>query len=123
MSPIDWDPCRWDPCRGIEPRLDELLGRHLVLSWAFVTAFNPRSQALAPEENDRRQALLESEACNQYFVFTGEGIADAGDWPPERSALILGIERQAAFELGQRFGQLAIVLGQEKFPPELVRCL
>jgi hypothetical protein len=44
-------------------------------------------------------------------MFPGEGIGDDGVWPPERSVLVLGIEREAALQLGRRFGQRAIVCG------------
>lgn len=41
-----------------------------------------------------------------------EGIGEGASWPPERSLLILNISRGKAISLGQRFGQLAIVVGR-----------
>jgi hypothetical protein len=45
-------------------------------------------------------------------MFPGEGVGDDRTWPPERSTLVLGIEREAAISLGRRFGQRAIVCGR-----------
>ena len=52
----------------------------------------------------------------------GEGIDDDGAWPPERSILVLGIERQTAVELGRRFGQRAIVCGELSGVADLALC-
>ena len=45
-------------------------------------------------------------------MFLGEGIGDDGTWPLEQGILVLGIEREAAVQLGRRFGQRAIVCGE-----------
>jgi hypothetical protein len=55
-------------------------------------------------------------------MYTGEGIGVDGTWPPERSILVLGIEREAAVQLGGRFGQVAIVFGEAGGPATLVLC-
>lgn len=41
-------------------------------------------------------------------------------WPPEKSLLILEIEREEAHELGRQFGQNAIVYGKSGGTPELL---
>lgn len=102
--------------------LDALLRRHAAQSWAFITAFNPGSRLLPAEENARRQADLEAEVAPAFRFFFGEGIGDCGDWPAERSLLILGIGRSTAVELGRRHGQAAIVAGVMGGIPELIPC-
>jgi hypothetical protein len=57
-----------------------------------------------------------------YTAFPGEGIGDDGQWPPERSLLILGIARDDARRLGREFGQLAIVHGEKGGPAMLLPC-
>src|SRR5689334_10913097 len=66
--------------------LHALLASRGVEEWAFVTAWNPRSQVLAPEENARRQQQLEAELAFPFLPGRGEG--DDGNWLPERSVLI-----------------------------------
>lgn len=103
------------------PALDALLAGQGVEAWAFVTAWNPRSQVLAPEENARRQQQLEAELTFPFLPGRGEG--DNGDWPPERSVLILGITQDAAHLLGQRWEQNAVVVGIRGGVPELLWCI
>ena len=43
-----------------------------------------------------------------------------GIWPPEKSLLILGIDREEARELGSQFGQNAIIFGERGGSPELL---
>src|SRR5262245_46336962 len=92
------------------PELDELLAACDVRTWAYVTAFNPGSIPLSHEENEQRNQRLAREVESRgYTAFPGEGIGDDGQWPPERSLLILGIIRDDAIDLGREFGQRAIV--------------
>jgi hypothetical protein len=103
--------------------LDAFLTAHGATTWAFVTAFNPGSVPLSVEENSARQIELETVAAGQGFVcYRGEGIGDDGVWPPERSVLVLGIDRESAERLGRRFGQVAIVFGELGHEAELVMC-
>jgi hypothetical protein len=103
--------------------LDAVLAARNLDKWAFVTACNPRSALLPDDENERRCAELrrELEAAGRE-VWPGEGVGDSGDWKPEPSFLILGIERIRAVELGRRWEQNAIVLGRHGEPAELVDC-
>ena len=105
--------------------LEALLKDKSVRSWAYLTAFNPGgSDPLPLEENERRQYELEQIVAKTYrLLYRGEGIGDGGDWPPEASVLVLGIGREEAVELAERFGQRAIVFGKVGEPAELVDCL
>lgn len=105
------------------PELDALLRATGCERWAYITAFNPGSVRLSDDQNDARQRELE-DAVRQLGqpMFPGEGIAEHGAWPPERSILVLGMECEVAVQLGRRFGQRAIVCGELGGFPVLVLC-
>ena len=101
------------------PALDDLLLEHGVPSWAFITAWNPGSQGLPPEENRQRQEALEqliSEA--RYPHYPGESVGPDGTWR-EESVLILGITPEDAVAAGKQFGQNAILVGEIGAPARL----
>jgi len=103
--------------------LDDLLVKHGVTTWAYVTAFNPGSKILPREDNLGRHRKLEQLLASQGFAaFGGEGIGDDDQWPPEASLLVLGIERADAIRVGQEFGQFAIVCGDVGQQAELIIC-
>jgi len=105
------------------PALDALLRARGCRTWAYITAFNPGSVRVSDEQNFARQRELE-DAVRQLgdLMFPGEGIGADGTWRPERSILILGIDRAAAMQLGRRFGQRTIVWGELAGPATLVFC-
>jgi hypothetical protein len=99
--------------------LDRLLDARGVTSWAYVTAHNPGSAPRPADENEARQrALREAVARAGYTFLEGAGVGKG--WPPEPSLLILGIAESDAAALGQRFDQLAIVVGRLGEPARLV---
>lgn len=105
------------------PRLDALVRRHGADRWAFVTAHNPGSIPLTGDENTRRQRELEAELAALGFTWLpGEGSSDDPGWPPERSALVVGIGLKGARSLGRKYGQLAVVAGHVGFPARLISC-
>jgi Protein of unknown function (DUF3293) len=105
------------------PRLEALLGVSGCVTWAYITAYNPGSTRLADDQNQIRHHELEDVVRKLgHPMFPGDGIGADGTWPPERSVLVLGIEREAAIQLGRRFGQLAIVYGEAGGPAVLVIC-
>jgi hypothetical protein len=75
-------------CIRIDERntdLEALLEARSVRSWAYLTAFNPSSNLLSAEENERRQRELEeviAKTCRLFY--RGEGIGDDGVWPGVR---------------------------------------
>ena len=94
-------------------RLDALLARHDATRWAFITAWNPGSRTLSKPENARRHAELRAAVTEAGLeALDGEGVGEDPSWLPEESLLILDISRGKAISLGQRFGQLAIVVGR-----------
>ena len=106
-------------CAVLDDLLD-LLGRR---RWAVVTAWNPRSQPSPREENDRRQAeLLTVVAQLPHYLATNE--PDDGDAAfQEESVLIVGIDAEAATELGRRFEQNAVVVGEVGASARLAWCI
>ncbi len=65
-------------------------------------------------------ALLAEVRQRGLTVHPGLGSGDAGDWPPEESLLVLGLDEAAAVALGHRFGQRAIVVGTRGTAARLV---
>ncbi|MTI13153.1 DUF3293 domain-containing protein [Sansalvadorimonas verongulae] len=99
--------------------LDSLLAELGVGSWAFITAWNPRSEELAPADNAFRHEQL-IQMLVGFNWFPGKGVPDEGGWQPEQSVLVTGISRDRAVQIGRHFGQNAIVYGERGQPAELV---
>jgi hypothetical protein len=103
------------------PELKALYDASHENSAAFITAFNPASQALTLAENvSRNQALEQLIAalhCD-YVHGTGKCADDAGIG--ELSFLVLGIDQDTATVLGQKFGQNAIVWCASNALPQLL---
>ncbi|HKX84473.1 MAG TPA: DUF3293 domain-containing protein [Pyrinomonadaceae bacterium] len=105
------------------PAVDDLLGEARE-TWAFMTAWNPYSQELPAEENARRQnELIEELNAKGLRFFHGAGEDPNGAWPAEESLLVLGIDRDSAIGLAEKFEQNAIVFGRRTEPAELVWCI
>ena len=108
---------------GKSGRLDALLKRKDVKTWAFVTAWNPGSIEGSRGVNDAAQAkLIATLESMGYPWLTGRGESNDGSWTPEESLLILGISRRKARRLGRRFDQFAILAGRAGWPAKLVSC-
>jgi hypothetical protein len=104
--------------------LDALLAARGLDEWAYLTAHNPGGRAAPPAANERAQARLEAElAAAGREILRGASAADAGDWPPEPSVLVLGLPRAEALALARRHGQEALVAGRHASAAELVFCM
>ncbi len=105
------------------PRLDALLESKGHQSWAYITAHNPNGQRASNSANDHAQNELAQELSSQGLVsYPGEAQADIGDWPPEPSLLIIGVTEPQALELGGRYEQAAVVVGDSNRPARLLAC-
>jgi hypothetical protein len=105
------------------PSLDELLDEYNSQSGAFITAWNPRSLRLLDAKNMARQTALVAEVSKRRYVFLeGPGVGQNDKWPPEESIFIIGISIDAALELGNLFGQLAIVFAERGQAAKLLLC-
>lgn len=77
---------------------------------AFLTAYNPFSRELTFEENQLRHGRLAAAVHSLGLeFFPGEGRDDSGQWPSERSILVLGIELEDAEHLADEYGQNAFI--------------
>ncbi len=101
------------------PFLDTLLSEYKQQDWAFISAYNPGSIALPDDMNILRHEQLK-EKLGLYNYFEGEGVGENPPWKPERSLLVIGISRAKAIEIGNSFGQNAIVAGRIYLPAELL---
>jgi Protein of unknown function (DUF3293) len=103
------------------PQLDTFLATRAIENWAFVSAFNPRSQVLCEQENlARHENLIRAVSGLQFECYDGEGRADDASWPAEKSLLIIGIAPDRAAELSRQFDQHAVVAGAAGSPPYLL---
>lgn len=57
-----------------------------------------------------------------YAALESHDHSDCDAWPDEESFFILGINKDAARELGREFGQVGIVCGRRGEAAELVYC-
>lgn len=104
-------------------QLEQILKKHQASNWAFVTAHNPHSNKLSKKDNlNRHQKLISYCETQNYNYYSGQGIDKSGDWEPENSLLIIGIDVEKAKNLGQHFQQNAIVCGSVDEPAFLVSC-
>ena len=104
-------------------QLNDFLDRGVISSWAFLTAWNPRSTPLNADENYARQhELLKFLRSNSYHFLHGRGVGTDPAWEPEESLFIIDIERSAAIEIGRQFDQNAILWGVNGREPELIWC-
>lgn len=102
--------------------LDAMLAKEGVRDWAFITAWNPRSQKLSEAENAaRNDALREALRAKGVKFFEGKGVGPDGGWS-EESVLAIGINREDALAIGRRYAQAAIVIGSAEKPAKLLYC-
>jgi hypothetical protein len=103
--------------------LDHVLAQRQVRSWAFVTAWNPKSQMLTPWRNAARDAQLrQTLARDGYRWLPALGEGDDPGWTPEPSVLVLGMSVLDAVSLGRRLKQNAVVTGKLGGRATLVWC-
>lgn len=107
----------------LSPETDALVHNLPQRSWTIITAWNPQSTPLSLAENLSRQDLLRNDLQALGFsILAARGEDPRGEWEPEESLLVLGIDQRVALELGVRYRQWAIVWGQFQEPAELVVC-
>ena len=105
------------------PRLQALLRRHGVTRWAFMTAWNSAWASQHLNGNAMRQVeLIKIVEARGYQMLPGEAIGEDPVSTPAEGVLILGMGRREAVPLGERFEQLAILVGEDDGPATLVSC-
>jgi hypothetical protein len=91
---------------------------------AFITAWNPRSEAVPRSVNEAAMSRLERELESLHLRWLrGEGVDPVGEWPGEPSVLVLGLDQVAAITLGRTFEQNAVVCAAADGIARLVLCL
>jgi hypothetical protein len=105
------------------PDLDALVLPLGAANWCYITAWNPGSVPLSPEENKSRHGALRQElAAVGHPLFEGRGRGADPRWEPEESLLVLGVPRESAIALGRKSGQNAVVWGEVGGQAELLDC-
>jgi hypothetical protein len=103
----------------IDENLERMLDERSLEEWAFITAYNPHSVSLTENENASRHQQLQNDVSS-FTYFEGDGVGEDPTWEPEKSLLILGLNRESAIELGLKYGQNAIVIGRKELAAELL---
>lgn len=94
--------------------------RHVACS-AFITACNPYSRNLDPQDNAARQEALARELDALGLAYLkGVGKHPSNGWPGEASFLVLGLTLDAAKALGEQHGQNAVVWCGADAVPQLI---
>jgi hypothetical protein len=93
-----------------------------VNSSAFITAYNPNSEATDAETNEAMQKTFTSEVEAQWIAIPGEGADPTGQWPVEKCLLILGIDLEQALVLGRKYHQVAILFTTQDGDTDLYFC-
>ncbi len=102
--------------------LDSLLTMYQTNSAAFLTAYNPYSKPLSQVENEKRQETLVSILKEKgYILFKGFGQGRTGNWQPEPSVMIMGINFQTALEFARQFEQNAFIFLEKSKSPKLIK--
>lgn len=102
----------------VSEELLRLYARQGVECAAFLTAWNPYSEAIDAATNRRRQdsLALDLESLG-VVVMPGVGQHPSGHWPGEDSFLVLGMNVEQAKALGHRYEQNALVwIGKDAVP-------
>jgi hypothetical protein len=89
--------------------------------WAFITAYNPHSQARAETLNRAAQELLRQTLDGRgYRLHQGQGVPDGSIWPPEPSFFVPGLSPAEALGLAREFDQAAVLVGRRGQPSRLL---
>jgi hypothetical protein len=101
--------------------LETLMKSHNLFTAVYVTAYNSQGKKTEPHINIKSQKNLSGDVRRTGLPFwDGFGEDPTGRWKSEPSFLILGITLADAEELGQRYGQNAIVWMEDDYVPQLI---
>ena len=107
--------------RPLPAAVQQVLARHGAAQAAYLTACNPRSIALSPRENAQRQRALLAALVRPGIACVPATARDPhAGWPAEDSVLAIGLPREQAHALAERFGQYAWVEVVSGVPARLV---
>jgi len=102
-------------------RLAALFTSSGVACGAFLTAYNPRGAIQSNEANARAHTELASMLRGQGLqAIEGSGSEEGTEWPAEKSYFALGLQIDAAQQVGRHFDQDAIVWVGVDAVPQLI---
>ena len=102
-------------------RLAALFTSSGVACGAFLTAYNPRGAIQSNEANERAHIELASMLRDKGLqAIEGFGSEEGTEWPAEKSYFALGLQLDAAQQVGRHFGQDAIVWVGADAVPQLI---
>ena len=105
------------------PDLDALCVELGVTSFVFISASNPHSVSLTPEENAERTALLERHIMTAgYAWLSGKGRSADESWPAEKSYAIFGMPLSHGVRLARALQQNAVLWFRIGLPVDIVPC-
>ncbi|MBE9523221.1 MAG: DUF3293 domain-containing protein [Proteobacteria bacterium] len=105
----------------VPDEVDNLLHHSKSKTGVILTAWNPRSEVLLSEENQKRNhALLSSLNVKGYEVYEALGRGSDPTWQAEESFFVLGLDDNAAHALAVEYGQNAYVSVHKGGPVLLV---
>lgn len=97
------------------------LAKRGLKSCAFVTAWNPYSISLKPEENTILERRLNLHLNAHGWSHTpGEGVHPSNGWTGERSFVVWGVSETNAREIAEAFQQNAFIWVGDDGIPELI---
>lgn len=98
------------PGMALPAEAEYWLTEHGIRCWAFITAWNPRSEAFSEQGNrERNGELADLIAQGGWEYYPGVGAGTDGSWPPEESFWMLNVPPEDTIRLGRRFGQNALL--------------
>lgn len=98
-----------------------LLNKYNSNNAIFITAYNPYSKLLNKEENELRQnELIEEIKQLDLKYFYGDGVGLDNSWEPEKSILVLNVDKETMNYLIEKFEQNAIVFVDKSGLPILL---
>lgn len=104
----------------LSPLMRDSLQQMEFNTFSVLTAYNPASQLLSPEDNEKRQNALRSELERGGVTFlAGDNRPDTEVWPVEPSVCIFDLSLQDVCQLGLKYGQNALVFGERDGVPHL----
>ena len=104
-----------------DEQLAALYRKHAVQQAALLTAWNPFSEPRLDAENRAEQVRLISNLDRLNLQHQpAHGADPTGQWPPEDSRLVLGLDLATAVSLGRQFSQNGFVWAAADATPTLI---
>lgn len=102
--------------------LSALLEQEGEQSWSIISAYNPFSEPVSDEANQRKDVLLRQVLAEMgKTVYPAVGRGQSGEWE-EPSHFVMGLSYEMAQALGTVFEQNAVLYGELGASLELVFC-